>query len=44
MKKAVSLILCAVLALAAFTGCSKAEELSYDVVLITDGATVTDGA
>lgn len=47
MKKAVSIILCAVLlAASVFTlsGCTPAEELSYDVVLITNGDTVTDGS
>ncbi|MCH5317544.1 MAG: BMP family ABC transporter substrate-binding protein [Eubacterium sp.] len=45
MKKAVSIILCAVLlavSIFAFSGCTPAEKLSYDVVLITDGGTVTD--
>ena len=47
MKKTVSIILCvALLAVSAFafSGCTAAEELSYDVVLITDGGTVTDGS
>ena len=45
MKKAVSIILCAVLlavSIFAFSGCTPAEKLSYDVVLITNGDTVTD--
>ena len=47
MKKAISIILCAVLIAVsafAFSGCTPAESLSYDVVLITDGGTVTDGS
>lgn len=47
MKKAISIILCAVLIAVsafAFSGCTPAEELSYDVVLITNGDTVTDGS
>ena len=45
MKKAVSILLCAVLlavSIFAFSGCTPAEKLSYDVVLITTGDTVTD--
>ena len=45
MKKAISILLCAVLlavSIFAFSGCTPAEKLSYDVVLITTGDTVTD--
>ena len=45
MKKAISILLCAVLLAVsafAFSGCTPAEKLSYDVVLITNGDTVTD--
>lgn len=47
MKRLVSFLMClALVAVSAlsFAGCSKAQNLSYDVVLITDGGTVTDGA
>ncbi len=47
MKKLVSVIACAAIILAsvfALNGCSNAQELKYDVVLITDGGTVNDGA
>ena len=47
MKKFVSVILCLTLLAAsalAFSGCTGAKELNYNVVLITDGGTVKDGA
>ena len=47
MRKVVSILLCAVMAIGcafAFAGCTPAEKLSYDVVLITDGGTVSDGS
>lgn len=47
MKKVLSVLMCVVLAAAcsfAFAGCSGAENLTYDIVLITDGGTVADGA
>ena len=47
MKKIVSVMLAVVLAVScafAFAGCSKKNNAKYDVVLLTDGATVTDGA
>lgn len=47
MKKVFSVFMCAVLAAVcslAFAGCSNAENLTYDIVMITDGGTVADGA
>lgn len=47
MKKVFSVFMCAVLAVVcsfAFAGCSNAENLTYDIVMITDGGTVADGA
>ncbi|MCC8016179.1 MAG: BMP family ABC transporter substrate-binding protein [Clostridiales bacterium] len=44
MRKFISVFLCAVIAVVSFTGCAKLSDLKYDVVLITDGGTVTDGA
>lgn len=48
MKKIVSLLMCAVLiavSAVSFAGCSKnMKELKYDVVMITDGNTVSDGS
>lgn len=47
MKKLISILMCiALIAVSAvsFAGCAKNEELKYDVVLITDGGTITDGA
>jgi len=45
MKKALSIILCVVLAVScafSFSACSKQQNLKYDVVLITDGADIND--
>lgn len=47
MRKVFSVFMCAVLAVVcsfAFAGCSNAENLTYDIVMITDGGTVADGA
>lgn len=47
MRKTVSILLCAVMIVAcvfAFGGCTPAEKLSYDVVLLTDGGTVSDSS
>ena len=47
MKKVFSVFMYAVLAVVcsfAFAGCSNAENLTYDIVMITDGGTVADGA
>ncbi len=48
MKKIVSSFLCVAMVLAgvfAFTGCTNTfEDLTYDIVLITDGGTVSDGS
>ncbi len=46
MKKIICVVMCIVLtaALFMFTGCSKSEEMTYDVVLITDGGTIDDGS
>ena len=46
MKKAVSIILCLVLAVTtvfAVSGCTKQDSITSDVVLITDGGNVKDG-
>lgn len=45
MKKRTSVFLCAVLLLStvlAFTGCTKIQDLKYDVALITDGGSIHD--
>lgn len=45
MKKLISVFLCAVLVvgtLVAFAGCTKTQDLKYDVVLITDGGSIHD--
>lgn len=45
MKKLISVFLCAVLvvgSLVAFAGCTKTQDLKYDVVLITDGGSIHD--
>lgn len=48
MKKIVSLLMCIALAAASvfcFAGCTKdMKELKYDVIMITDGGTVSDGS
>ncbi len=47
MKRLISVLMCvALIAVTAvsFTGCGKAESKSYQVVLLTDGGLVTDGA
>lgn len=47
MKKVISIILACALALCsvvAFAGCSKQADNTHELVLITDGASVTDGA
>lgn len=48
MKKVISCLVCIALAAAcifAFAGCTNhSEDLTYDIVMITDGGTVTDGA
>ncbi len=47
MKKFFSVILCLALAAVSvfsLSACSSAEEMKYDIILITDGGTVTDGA
>ncbi len=43
MKKVISVLMCLVLMGCIFAGCAKQEDLKSDIVLITDGATVTDG-
>lgn len=45
MKKLISVFLCAVLVIGtivAFAGCTKTQDLKYDVVLITDGGSIND--
>ena len=45
MKKILSAFMCAALIAVsafAFAGCSKADQASYQIVMITDGGTVTD--
>ena len=47
MKKILSAFMCAALIAVsafAFAGCSKADQASYQIVMITDGGTVTDGS
>ena len=48
MKKVVSSLLCFAMVLScvfAFAGCSNnSQDLTYDIVMITDGGTVNDGA
>ena len=47
MKKLISVILCAAVAVSSLfllSGCSAAEQAKYDIVFITDGGTVKDGA
>ncbi len=47
MKKLISVILCAAVAVSSLfllSGCSAAEHAKYDIVFITDGGTVKDGA
>lgn len=47
MKRFFSVILCMALAavsLFSLSGCSSAKDIKYDIVFITDGGTVTDGA
>lgn len=43
MKKIVSVLMCLVLVGCVFAGCVKQEDLKSDIVLITDGKTITDG-
>lgn len=43
MKKFVSVLMCLVLLGSVFAGCVKQEDLKSDIVLITDGNTITDG-
>ena len=45
MKKAISVLLCIVLVVSsvfAMAGCTKQKQITNDIVLITDGGTVTD--
>ena len=44
MKRLICALMCIALLAVSFTGCAKVKELHYDVVLITDGGLVTDGA
>ena len=48
MKKVISVLVCLAMAatcVLAFAGCSNnSEDLTYDIVMITDGGTVNDGA
>lgn len=45
MKKTICIAVCLLLALSfVFGGCSKSQEHTYDVVLITDGGTVSDSS
>lgn len=43
MKKIISVIMCLALTVCVFAGCVKQEDLKSDIVLITDGGTITDG-
>lgn len=43
MKKIISVLMCLVLVGCIFAGCTKQEDLKSDIVLITDGGTITDG-
>lgn len=43
MKKIVSVLMCLALACCIFSGCTKQESITNDIVLITDGRTVADG-
>lgn len=43
MKKIISVLMCLVLIGCVFAGCVKQEDLKSDIVLITDGKTITDG-
>ena len=45
MKKAISVLLCVVLVVSsifAMAGCTKQKQITNDIVLITDGGTVSD--
>lgn len=42
MKKVISVLMCLVLVGCVFAGCVKKEDMQSDIVLITDGATITD--
>lgn len=44
MKKIISVLMCLVLTGCIFAGCTKQEELKSDIVLITNGGTISDGA
>lgn len=44
MKRIVCALMCVALLAVSFAGCAKAKTQHYDVVLITDGGLVTDGA
>lgn len=43
MKKIISVLLCLALVACIFAGCAKKEDLKSDIVLITNGGTITDG-
>lgn len=43
MKKIISVIMCLALTVCVFAGCVKQEDLKSDIVLITNGGTITDG-
>ena len=43
MKKIISVLMCLALVGCIFAGCTKQEDLKSDIVLITDGGTITDG-
>lgn len=43
MKKIISILMCIVLACCVFAGCAKKEDYKSDIVLITNGGTISDG-
>ena len=43
MKKIISVLMCLTLAFGLFVGCAKSAEQNYDIVMITDGASIKDG-
>ncbi len=43
MKKFISILMCLILVCGVFAGCAKQEDYAADIVLITDGGTVSDG-
>ena len=43
MKKIISVLMCLTLVFGLFVGCAKSAEQNYDIVMITDGASIKDG-